>query len=176
MRQPPVPYLEPVAAAVWWTVGAAALDVGTGTVVSAAGLAVTAVMAAAIRRRSGAGAPLPAGERGRLLRALGTTVALVVVAGVGLRFVGYAELTFPLACALVGVGLLLVSPVLDDRSVLAAGGALMVLGAAGAVLALGSAGALYPQGVVGLGAGALLWLAGAHRTGLLAEARGRVRR
>ena len=51
----------------------------------------------------------------------------------------------------------------------------MVLGASGAVLALGSAGQLYPQGLVGLGAGAVLWLFGAQRTGLLAELRQRSR-
>jgi hypothetical protein len=51
-----------------------------------------------------------------------------------------------------------------------------VLGAAGVLLAFNSTGGLYPQGVVGLIAGALFWLAGAHRTGLLSEARGHVRR
>ena len=60
-----------------------------------------------------------------------------------------------------------------DSDPVAAGATLMVLGAAGAVLALGSAGQLYPTGLVGLGAGALLWLFGAHRTGLLAEVRAR---
>ena len=92
---------------------------------------------------------------------------------VGLGFLGYAELTIPLAAVVVGVALLLLAPVLDDRTPVAAGATLMVLGAAGAVLALGSAGQLYPQGLVGLGAGALLWLFGAHRTGLLAEVRAR---
>ena len=67
------------------------------------------------------------------------------------------------------------SPVRADRAPFAAV-ALMVLGAAGAVLALDSAGALYPQGVVGLGAGAVLWLFGAQRTGLLAEVRERTGR
>jgi hypothetical protein len=45
----------------------------------------------------------------------------------------------------------------------------------GALLALDSAGNMYPQGLVGLVAGGILWLAGAYRTGLLDEARQRVR-
>ena len=53
--------------------------------------------------------------------------------------------------------------------------AAVLLGAAGALLALGSAGDLYPLGLVGLGAGVVLWVAGAHRTGLLEELRGHVR-
>jgi hypothetical protein len=31
MRATPVPYLEPIVGAAWWTVGAAALDAGFGT-------------------------------------------------------------------------------------------------------------------------------------------------
>ena len=89
---------------------------------------------------------------------------------------GWGELTVPLACVLVGAVLFPLSSLLGERVLLATGFALMVLGAAGALLALGSAGQLYPQGVVGLTAGALLWLAGAQRTGLLAEVRGRARR
>jgi hypothetical protein len=75
---------------------------------------------------------------------------------------------------MVGVALILLSSQLDERIFLAAGGALMVLGAVGALLALDSAGNMYPQGLVGLVAGGILWLAGAYRTGLLDEARQRV--
>ena len=77
----------------------------------------------------------------------------------------------PLAAAVVGVTLLLLSPVLEDRAPVAAG-----VGADGARRGRRGAGPaarpaqLYPQGVVGLGAGAVLWLFGAQRTGLLAEA------
>lgn len=176
MRVPAVPYLEPLVGGLWWTVGAAALDGGPATVVLAAGLGVTAALVVALRRRFGAGVPLPSGGRGRLLRLLGITTALVAVAGAVLGYLGYGELTVPLACAIAGVALLPVSSMLNERSLFATGAALLVLGAAGAVLALGSAGRLYPQGVVGLVAAALLWVAGAHRTGLFAEARGRARR
>ena len=81
-----------------------------------------------------------------------------------------------MACGVVGAGLVLSSPVLDARPLVAAGSVLLLLGAVGAVLALGSAGPLYPHGLVGLGAGAGLWLFGAQRTGLLAEVRDRTRR
>lgn len=176
MRGPAAPYLEPIVAALWWTVGAAALDGGVGTVVLAAGLGLTAGTVVALRRRYGSGAALPPGGRGRLLRLLGATAGLIAVGGTVLGAVGWGELTVPLACVLVGAVLMPLSSLLGDRALLATGGALMVLGAAGALLALGSAGRLYPQGIVGLVAGVLLWLAGAHRTGLLAEVRGRARR
>jgi hypothetical protein len=171
-----VPYLEPIVGAAWWTVGAAALDVGTGTVVLAAGLGLTGVLVTALRKRHGGGEPLPRGGRGRFLRLLGITAALVAVSGTVLGTLGWGELTVPVIAAVVGVAALMLSSQLDERSLLALGGGLMVLGAAGALLALGSAGLLYPQGMVGLVAGALFWLTGAHRTGLLAEVRERSRR
>jgi hypothetical protein len=176
MRAPAVPCLETAAAGVWWTVGAAALDSGLTTVVLAAGLGVTGGMAVALRRRFGSGEPLPAGGRGRLVRLLVGAAALIAVVAAGLGYIGYAELTVPVACAVVGAALLLAASLLEDRAPVAAGSALLVLGAAGAVLALDSVGTLYPQGVVGLGAGTLLWLFGAQRTGLLAEFRERARR
>jgi hypothetical protein len=172
---PSVPYLEPVAGAAWWTVGTAALDAGTGTVVLAAGLGAAAGLVLALRKRYGSGAPLPRGGRTRLLVQIGVTAALIAVAGAGLGYFGWGELAVPAACAIVGAALVPLSTQLDERTFVALGGALMVLGAAGVLLALNSAGRLYPQGVVGLLAGALFWLASAHRTGLLAEARDRAR-
>ena len=171
-----VPYLEPIAGAAWWTVGAAALDSGTGTVVLAAGLGVTACLVMALRKRYGAGEPLPPGGRSRFLRLLGITLALVAVSGTLLGYVGVRELAVPAVCALVGVALMPLSTQLDERSLLAAGGTLMVLGAAGALLALDSAGRLYPQGVVGLAAGAVFWTTSAYRSGLIAEMGARARR
>jgi hypothetical protein len=173
--EPYVPYVEPIAGGAWWTIGAAALDAGVGTVVLAGGLGVTAGLVVALKKRYGTGVPLPPRGRGRFLRLLGITVALVAVAGTVLGYFGLGELTVPIACAMVGVALILLSSQLDERIFLAAGGALMVLGAVGALLALDSAGNMYPQGLVGLVAGGILWLAGAYRTGLLDEARQRVR-
>ena len=176
MRATRVPYLEPIIGAMWWTVGAAALDPGVGTVVLAAGLGVTGVLVMALRSRHGSGDPLPRGGRGRFLRLIGVTAALVAVATTALGRFSWGELAVPAAAAMVGVATLMLTSQLDERSFVALGGTLMVLGAAGALLALGSAGAVYPQGVIGLAAGGLFWLTGAHRTGLLAEARHRARR
>lgn len=173
-RRRAAPYLEPVAGALWWTVGAAALPAGTGTVVLAAGLGLAAWLVVTLRRRPTV--PLPPRARRRLLRAVAVTVVAVAAASATLGAGGWGELAVPLSCAIVGVALLPVSSLLEERALLAAGIALMVLGAAGALLALGTAGQLYPQGVVGLVAGGLLWAAGAQRTGLLAELRGRPRR
>jgi hypothetical protein len=170
-----VPYLEPVVGAAWWTIGASALDTGAGTVVLAAGLGLTAMLVVALRRRFGSGAPLPPGGRTRLFVLIGVTAAVVAVAGTVLGIVGEGELVVPVACAIVGAALMPLASQLDERTFTALGGALMVLGAAGVLLALNSAGRLYPHGVVGLVAGALFWLAIAHRAGLLAEARDRTR-
>jgi hypothetical protein len=173
-----VPYLEPVVGAGWWAVGASALDTGTGTVVLAAGLGITALLVAALRKRYGSGAPLPPGGRTRLFVLIGVTAALIAVTGTLLGLVGqgqWGELTVPVACALVGAALMPLASRLDERVFTALGGALMVLGAVGVLLALNSVGRLYPQGTVGLVAGALFWLTIAHRAGLLAEARDRAR-
>jgi len=176
MRDPAVPYLETAVGGIWWTVGASALGGGPGTVVLAAGLGVIAALVVAQRRRFGAGAPLPPGGRGRLLRLVGTAVVLVVASVALLGVVGWGELGAPVACAVVGAALMPAASVVGNRALVAVGAALMVLGAVGALLALDSAGRLYPQGVVGLVAGALLWAAAAYRSGLIDEARGRVRR
>jgi hypothetical protein len=176
MRGPVVPYLEPIMGAAWWTVGAAAFDAGVGTVVLAAGLGVTGWLVMALRRRYGGGEPLPHGGRGRFLRLVGITAALIAVTVAGLPMTPWGEWSVPVVAVIVGVATLMLTSQLDERSFLALGGALMVLGAAGVLLAQNSAGQLYPQGVVGLVAGVLFLLAAAHRTGLLAEARGRTRR
>ncbi len=176
MRQPAVPYVEAVAGGVWWTVGAAALRAGPGTVVLAAGLGVTGALVIALRQRYGSGEPLPPGGRTKLLQIVIGAVVLVTIAATLLGLVSLGELAVPVACAIIGCALFPLSSLLDERSLLAAGGALLLLGATGALLALDSAGTLYPQGLVGMVAGAVLWLVAAVRTGLLAEARGRARR
>jgi hypothetical protein len=175
MRQPAVPYLEPVVGAMLWTVGSAALQAGMGTVVLAAGLGVTAGLVLALRRRYGSGARLPRGGRRRLFRQVVVAIVLIAAASAGLGALGWGELVVPAVCVIVGVALWPLSTWFDQRSLMAVGAAMMVLGAGGAVLALDSAGALYPQGVVGLGAGGLLWLESAYRGGLLAELRPRSR-
>lgn len=173
MRSPVVPFLEPVLGGLWWIVGAIALAPGPGTVVLAAGLGIAGGLIAALRRRYGAGEPLPPGGRGQLLRVLVVAAVLVAVASPLLGMIGLAELAVPVACAITGAALFPLATMFDERALLAAGGVLMVLAAAGALWALDSAGVLYPQGVVGLAAGIAVWLAGAQRSGLLAEVRSR---
>lgn len=175
-REVYLPNLELLAGAAWWTVGTSAMDSGVGTVVLAAGLGITGGLFVAVRRRHGSGAPLPPGGRTRLLRPAAVAIALGALVVGSLTFLNAGELAVPAVCVLVGAVLVPLSSQLEQRSVLAVGAALMVLGAVGALLALNSAGLLYPQGVVGLGAGILLWTLAAYRTGLLAELRGRVER
>lgn len=170
------PYLEALAGGAWWVVGAAALSTGPGTVILAAGLGVTACLVVALRRRHGSGEPLPPGGRTKLLQSVIGAVVLIAIAGTLLGMVSLGELAVPLACAITGGAAFPLSSLLDHRSLLAAGSALLVLGAVGALLALDSAGVLYPQGLVGMVAGLVLWVTAAVRTGLVAEAQGRVRR
>jgi hypothetical protein len=103
-------------------------------------------------------------------------VGLVVLGAMLLRAAERAELTVPLAAAVCGALLLPLASLLDRRSLLAVGAALMLLGAGSAVLALNSAGRTESQGLVGFVGGVLLWLAAAHQAGLLGELRARIRR
>ena len=173
MRSPAVPFLEPLLGGLWWTIGAIALSAGLGTVVLAAGLGVTGVLIAALRSRHGGGAPLPPGGRARLLRIAFVVVVLVAAAGPLLGLADHGERTVPVACAVTRVAQFPLASLLDERVLLAAGGLLLVLAATGALFALDSAGSLLPQGLVGMAAAAVLWLAGAQRSGLLAEVRTR---
>jgi len=166
-------YLEPLLGGVWWTVGSLAFSAGLGTVVLAAGIGVTAGLVVTLRRRYGAGEPLPPGARSRLVRVVAITVVLIGILSSLLPLAGLGELAVPIACALVGIGLFPTASVLDGRVLIVAGSALLLLGATGALLALDSAGRVYPQGLVGLVAAAAVWACGAQRTGLLAEVRAR---
>ncbi|MFC4945402.1 hypothetical protein [Pseudonocardia sp. GCM10023141] len=176
MRRPEVPLLEAILGGLWWIVGALALDSGSGTVVLAAGLAATGWFVLTLRRRHGSGTPLPPGGRARLVRTIVVTLVVIVGAGVGLGYLTWGELTVPVACVAVGLALFAVSAQLDERVLLAAGGALLVLGATGALFALDASGSGLYQGFVGLAAAVVVWAAGAVRAGLVAEARQRVGR
>ena len=125
------------------------------------------------------------GSRGRAWTATGDAVCstllvvgvgLVVLGGTLLRATGRAELTVPVTVAVGGALLLPLASLLDRRSLLALGAALMLLGAGGAVLALNSAGVTESQGLVGLVGGVLLWAAAAQQAGLTDELRDRIRR
>lgn len=163
----PVPALELWLGMVWWTVGAAALDSGPGTAVLAAGLVLMGWLVLTVRRVHRSGIPLPRGGRGELLRRGGITLGLVVALTMALAWLGYGELAAPAACVLAGFALTRAAGLLAHRSVTLAGLALVGLGVAGGVLALNTPGVFYGQGLVGLGAGAVLWAAGAYRTRVL---------
>jgi len=168
----PVPVLELWVGLVWWVVGTLALPAGFGTVVLAAALVVMAWMWRTVRRAHGAGARLPPGGRSELLRRGGVSLGVIVAASTALGFLGHGEYTVPLAGVLVGVALVRTSRVLDARSVAAAGTVVAALGVAGAFWALNTAGQVYGRGLVGIGIGAVLWLAAGYRTQLLVARHG----
>lgn len=160
-----------------WLVGSAALPSGIGTVVLAVGIAVTVwLITRATRSDSGRGPRLDRGRRSRVITLVVVGAGLVVLGGMLLRATGLGELTVPLTVAVCGALLLPLASLLDRRSLLAVGAALMLLGAGGAVLALNSAGAAESQGLVGLVGGVLLWVAAAQQAGLTDELRNRIRR
>lgn len=172
---PAVPLLLPILGGLWWIVGTTALGAGLGTVLLAGGIALVGALVIALRRRFGTGARLAQRVRARFVRIVVVTVVVIVACSIALGAIGYGELAVPLACGLCGLALFPLAPLLDDRAIVALGAALLVLAAAGAVLALDSAGRLYPQGVVGLLAGAACWLAAAYTGGLVTELRRRLR-
>jgi hypothetical protein len=153
---------------VGWLVGSSALDAGTGTVVLAAGIAVT-VWLVVIGSRDAAARPMEHWRSRKLLRLAVIGLVVIVAGSALLGFTPYGELAVPLGFGVVGALLLPASSLLGDRTYLVLGALLMLLAALGAFLALNSVGQLYPRGLVGLGAGVLLWAASAYRSGLVAQ-------
>jgi len=164
-----LPLLLPALGGAWWAFGAAALPTGPGTLVLALGLSLAVALGIALHRRFGRGAALPPGGRFRVLRIAVVAVAGILLGGAGLRLLGLGETAVPLACGVTALALFAFVRLVDERLVLALGGALLVLAAVGASLAFGTPGALYPQGLVGMGAGALCCVAAAVRGGLVTE-------
>lgn len=154
-----------------WLVGSSALDAGTGTVVLAAGIAVT-VWLVVVGSRDAAERPMERWRSRRLLRLAVVGLIAIVGGSALLGFTPYGELAVPLGFGVIGALLVPASSLLGDRAYLLLGAALLLLAALGAFLALNSVGQLYPRGLVGLGAGALLWAASAYRSGLVARLRG----
>lgn len=166
-----------LAGGVAWLVGSSALPAGPGTVVLAVGLAVTVWLVVRASRAEGLPGPRVDGRaRLRVIYLVAVGVGLVVLGSMVLRGNGRGELVVPLAAAVAGALLLPMASLLDRRSLLAVGGALMLLGAGSAVLALNSAGRTESQGLVGFVGGLLLWAAAAYQAGVLGELRDRIRR
>ena len=163
-----------VGGAAWWAVGSHAFPTGLDTLVLAFGLLALAGLVSAVRRRPAARRPVPEATRGQLRRLVVFGALLVVGAVVALGALRYGELATPVVCMIVGGCLVPAAALLDRRGCLPLGAAMMVLGACGALLALRSVGELYPRGLVGLGAGALLWVAVAIEVGLHLELRTRI--
>jgi hypothetical protein len=164
-----------LAGGVAWLFGTAVLPSGMSTVVLAIGLLGTVWLFREVRRRTLGGPPLHRQRRRRVLRLALAGVGIAAVGSAVLEWFAAGELTIPLTAALAGALLLPLASLVEQRSYLVLGGALMVLGAAGALLALDTAGRLYPQGMVGILAGLMLWAAGAHQAGLLHELQARSR-
>jgi len=160
-----------VGGALWWAIGSLAFASGLGTLVLALGLLVAGALHWAARRR--AEPPRPAVHSGwwRLVLLGGL---LGVATAFGLGALGYGELAVPVACMIVGGCLIPAAGLLDRRGCLPLGAALMLLGACGALLALRSVGELYPRGLVGLGAGTLLFAAAAVDAGVHRELRAKI--
>lgn len=163
----PLPGVAVAGGVLWWAVGSQALPAGAGTLVLAVGLLVGAGLYTASRRRVRGRAPAPVRAGLRRLALLGGILVLGAV--LGLRALGWGELSVPVACALLGGCLVPAAELLGRRGCVALGAGLMLVGAVGAVLALRSAGDLYSTGLVGFAAGAQLWLAAAVGLGLMSE-------
>ncbi|GAY07887.1 hypothetical protein [Pseudonocardia sp. N23] len=161
------PQIETVLGALWWIAGALALSSGVGTALMAAGLGATGVLWTLVRGRQGDGRPLGPARRARLIRQGAVGGVLAAAALVGLPMLSWGEVAVPVAAALVAVVLFSVAPIVGSRSFVAVGSGLLVLSAVGALVALGTVGVTAPQGIVGFGGAALLWPAGALRTGVL---------
>lgn len=171
-----MPQLETVLGGLCWVAGSVALAGGVGTVLLAAGLGATGWLWVTVRRANGNGAPLGPERRTRLIRLAVVVAVLTAAALIGVGMTSWSELAVPVACAVVGVGMFSVASVLGDRVHIAVGGLLLLLAAGGALTALSAAGAAGPQGLVGYGAAAVVWLAGVWRLGLFGQLRARVRR
>ncbi|MFP5073143.1 hypothetical protein ACLFMI_26235 [Pseudonocardia nantongensis] len=171
MRQPalgiPAPSLEIVLGLLAWTVGAAGLASGFGTVLVALGLFLTAYLWIVRRRNRTLAVTLHPERKRRMQRLILIGVVGIVLLPSILALVGYGELSTAVSAALVAVLLIMASTVLEERSLVAVGGVVLVIAALGAFLALNSAGTGGSQPVIGLGAGLVLWVAALRRLGIL---------
>ncbi|MFP5022976.1 hypothetical protein [Pseudonocardia phyllosphaerae] len=173
MRQPalgtPAPSLEIVLGALTWAVGAGGLDSGLGTVLVALGVGLTVYLWIVRRRNRAMAVVLHPERKRRMQRLILIGVAGIVLLPSLLSLLGYGELGLAVSVALIGVLLIQASAVLEERSLVAVGGIVLVLAAFAAFLALGSPEGSSAQAVLGLGAGVVLWIAAARRLGILDE-------
>ncbi|OLM17188.1 hypothetical protein Ae707Ps1_1447 [Pseudonocardia sp. Ae707_Ps1] len=175
MRQPslgvPAPSLEIALGLLAWTVGAGGLASGFGTVLVALGVFLAAYLWFVRRRNSALAVTLHPERKRRMQRLIVVGVAGIVLLPSILALVGYGELATALSAALVGVLLIQASSVLEERSLVATGGLVLLIAAFGAFLALTyeGQGTGSSQAVIGLGAGIVLWVAALRRLGILTD-------
>ncbi len=170
----PVPSLEISLGILAWVVGGAGLASGLGTLLVALGVALAGYLFMVRRRASGMVVALHPERRRRMQRLIIIGVVGLVAFPTLLAFVEFGELGTALSAALIGVLLIMASSVIEERSLVAVGAIVLVIAALGAFLALNSPGVGISQPVIGLGAGAVLWVAGMRRLGVLDELRRRV--
>jgi hypothetical protein len=175
MRQPslgvPAPSLEIALGLLAWTVGAGGLASGFGTVLVALGVFLAAYLWFVRRRNSALAVTLHPERKRRMQRLIVVGVAGIVLLPSILALVGYGELATALSAALVGVLLIQASSVLEERSLVATGGLVLLIAAFGAFLALTyeGQGTGSSQAVIGLGTGIVLWVAALRRLGILTD-------
>lgn len=181
MRAPvvgvPVPSLEIAIGSLAWVVGGAGLDTGLGTLLVALGVGLVGYLAVVRRRSSGMVVHLHPERRRRMQRLIAIGVVGLVAFPSLLALVSYGELGTALSAGLIGVLLIMASSVIEERSLVAVGALVLVVAAFGAFLALNSVdtqGVGPSQPVIGLGCGAILWVAGMRRLGVLDDLRRRV--
>ncbi|ANY08281.1 hypothetical protein [Pseudonocardia sp. HH130630-07] len=173
MRQPslgvPAPSLEIVLGLLAWTVGAGGLGGGLATVLVALGVFLTAYLWIVRRRNAATAVTLHPERKRRMQRLILVGVAGIVLLPTLLALVSWGELATALSAALVGVLLILASTVLEERTLVATGGLVLLLAAFGAYLALSyeGQGTGSSQPVIGIGAGLVLWISAMRRLGIL---------
>ncbi|TCK25412.1 hypothetical protein EV378_1219 [Pseudonocardia endophytica] len=170
----PVPSLEISLGILAWVVGGAGLDTGLGTLLVALGVALAGYLWVVRRRASGMVVQLHPERRRRMQRLLIIGAVGLVAFPILLAMISYGELGTALTAALVAVLLIMASSVIEERSLVAVGAIVLVIAAVGAFIALNSPGVGASQPVIGLGAGAVLFVAGMRRLGVLDELQRRV--
>ncbi|MEQ3554862.1 hypothetical protein WIS52_30735 [Pseudonocardia nematodicida] len=167
----PVPSLEIVLGTLAWTVGSAALGSGFSTVLIALGLFLTAYLWIVRRRNRAMAVTLHPERKRRMQRLIVVGVAGLVLLPSILGLAGWGELATPLSAALVGMLLIQASAVLEERSLVATGGLVLLIAAFGGFLALTwtgqGTGSSVP--VIGMGCGLVLWVAAMRRLGILED-------
>lgn len=167
----PAPSLEVVLGILAWTIGAAGLASGFGTVLVALGLFLTAYLVIVRRRNAAMVVVLHPERKRRMQRLILVGVAGIVLLPSLLGLVGYGELSVAVTAALIGVLLIQASTVLEERSLVASGALVLLIAAFGAFLALSheGQGTGSSQPVIGLLAGLVLWVAAMRRLGILTD-------